>query len=70
MSKPLSLSLSLSLLVSSPHAVELQLEGGEQQLAVRCALGDSVESVKERVCGEWGLSAASVSLSYNGQCNI
>lgn len=45
----------------------VQLYGGEQRVVVRCALGASVESVKERVCGDWGLSQAVASLSYNGE---
>jgi hypothetical protein len=53
--------------------VNLQLEGeqleGEQlqTLSVSCALGASVESVRERVCGEWGLEHTATSLSFNGE---
>lgn len=49
--------------------VELQLDGGERRLVLNCDLGDSVESVRERVCGEWGLVPAAISLSYNGNDN-
>ena len=50
-----------------PLSVNLQLEGEQlQTLSVSCALGASVESVRERVCGEWGLEHTATSLSFNG----
>ena len=51
-------------------AVRLVLEGGEKVLEVTCALGASVESVRERMCEEWGLTPATTTLSYNGVLNL